>query len=281
MPLFSRPDGVPVKRPSTLRRFMPYLMPGRNEAVVYLDQTIVVDKTLAWLANQADRERPVVLFDVVLAALSQVLTERPQLNRFIAGRRLYQRTDIALSFAVKKRFVDAGKLTTVKVRLQPGADLPTVSQAVRGAVNEGKGEADTASEKEMAVVAALPGFLLRFVMWAQGVLDGWNLLPSAMIENDPLYASMFIANLGSIGLDAPFHHLFEYGSVPVFVTVGRIKKAPVVEQGLDGEDRVVVGQVMELRYSYDERIADGFYCASAVERVAELIADPGLLRGAS
>ena len=129
MPLFSRPDGVPVKRPPTLRRFMPYLMPGRNEAVVYLDQTIRVDKTLAWLAAQADGPHRVVLFDLVLAALAQVLTERPHLNRFISGRRLYQRMDIALSFAVKKRFVDAGKLTTVKVRLQPGADLHTVSQA--------------------------------------------------------------------------------------------------------------------------------------------------------
>ncbi len=279
MPLLSRPDGRPVPKPPMLRRFMPYLMPGRNEAVVYLDQTLRMDHTLAWLAEQqqADPAAAPKLYDLVLAALAQVLSERPQLNRFVVGRRLYQRDDIALSFAVKKRYEDSAPLTTVKVRVAPDAGLAAVSRAVRDAVGTGKAEARTTSEQEMAVVTALPGPLLRLTLWAQRVLDGWNLLPAAMIRNDPLYASVFIANLGSIGLDAPLHHLFEYGTVPLFVTIGKLHKAPVVVEEPGQRDRIEVGQVMQLRYSYDERIADGFYCASAVARVAELLERPELL----
>ncbi|MCO4761562.1 MAG: 2-oxo acid dehydrogenase subunit E2 [Myxococcales bacterium] len=279
MPLFSRPDGVPVKRPPTLRRFMPYLMPGRNEAVVYLDQTIELDHTLAWLKahNLGEKAEKLRLYDLILAALVRILTERPHLNRFIVGKRLYKRTDIALSFAVKKQFTDAAKLTTVKLRVAPKTGLIDVTRAVRAAVHTGKDEEDTTSEKEMNVVTALPGPLLAFVMWAQRILDGFNLLPSPMIENDPLYASMFIANLGSVGIDAPYHHLFEYGTVPMFVTIGKIKKAPVVRTHDDGSCEVVPATVVQMRYSYDERIADGFYCSVALERLKSLLEDPELL----
>ncbi len=34
-----------------------------------------------------------------------------------------------------------------------------------------------------------------------------------------------------------------------------------------------------LRYSYDERIEDGFYCAQAIKRVREWIEDPAAWLG--
>ncbi len=101
-------------------------------------------------------------------------------------------------------------------------------------------------------------------------LDGRNLLPARLIAADPLYASAFLANLGSVGLDAAYHHLFEYGTIPIFVTMGRTRYVPRAHP--DGSVRVL--EVLPLRYTYDERIEDGFYAARALERLAAILEAP-------
>lgn len=269
MPLFSRPDGVPVADASPLRVLMPHLMPGRNGAAVYFEQQLRVEKTLAFLETLPEEDRP-GFFHVVLCALIRTLAERPMLNRFVVGRRLYQRRNVELSFAVKKQFSDDGALTTVKVTFSGAETLAEVRRLAQSAVEEGRGARPTTSEKEMRLVTMLPRSLLRLVMWAQRALDYFNLLPATMIRSDPLYASAFLANLGSIGLDAPYHHLFEYGTVPIFIAIGRIQPAPVVEQ----VGCLAVRKVVGVRYTLDERIADGFYCARSLERFRTLVEDP-------
>jgi hypothetical protein len=273
MLLFGRPDGTRVRDLPTLRVLMPHLMPGRNEAVVYFDQRLEVAETLRW-AQAHDTK----LFTIVLAAMVRALGQRPRMNRFIVGRRTYQRRGIQISFAVKKELSDGGKMTTVKVDFEAADTLDTVERRVKAAIGVGRGERATKSEKEMNLVTLLPRSGLRLLMWAQRALDYVNLLPRSMIEADPLYASMMIANLGSVGLDAAYHHLFEYGTCPLFGVLGLVKKAPVV--GPDGE--LVVRDVVDVRYSYDERIADGFYAArtlelfkSYVESPAQLVEPPG------
>ncbi len=272
---FGRGDGTRVRKLPLLRRFMPFLMPGRNESAVYFEQTFRVEGTLAWLArvNSNRQARRMGFFHVVLAAVVRTLVERPQLHRFIVGRRVYQRRKLELSFAVKKSFDDAAPLTTVKVRFEPTDTLNEIPARIDAAIQVGRGREQTASEKEMRFVARLPRALLRLVMWGQRFLDYFGLLPGSMIRSDPLYASAFLANLGSLGIDAPFHHLYEYGTVPIFVAIGRIRQAPVV----DANGELAVGQVVTLRYTFDERIADGFYCARSLERFQQLIQNPALL----
>ena len=98
--------------------------------------------------------------------------------------------------------------------------------------------------------------------------------PSSLLVDDPLYASAFVANLGSVGLDAAFHHLYEYGTIPIFATMGRIHRAPVVyENGSVGSR-----EIFRMRYTYDERVEDGFYAARALERLAACLGDPATLR---
>ena len=58
----------------------------------------------------------------------------------------------------------------------------------------------------------LPGPLIRLPLAIARLADYFGLLPRKMIDADPLYASVFIANLGSINYPAGFHHLWEYGT---------------------------------------------------------------------
>lgn len=252
---------------------MPFLMPTRTEAMVFFEQQIDLERTLAYIEARRARGDEINLFQIILAGLVRIFAARPQIHRFVAGRRLYQRRTIELSFSVKKAFSDEAKLTTVKVAFEPSDTLDDVARRVREAVGVGKGEPSTVSEKEMSVISRLPRFAVRGAMTAQRVLDYFNLLPSTMIANDPMYASMFVANLGSIGLDAAFHHLYEYGTIPLFAAIGRVHRAPVVT----GDDQVQVRSVVDVRYTFDERITDGLYCARSLELLRGWIEDPTTL----
>ncbi len=274
MGILERSDGTRVRGLPLLRGFLPFVMPGRNESAVFFEQKLRVEGTLTYLSTRLERGLPKVsFFHVVLAAVARVLEERPKLHRFVVGRRTYARRHLEMSFAVKKSMADEAVMTTVKVRFPAGVALSDIPGLVDRAIAEGRGQSMTTSEREMSVVGLLPRFLVRFVMWAQRVLDYWGLLPAAMIRNDPLYASVFLANLGSIGVDAPFHHLYEYGTVPIFVAIGRIHDEPVVTR----EGMLAVGRVVTLRYTFDERIADGYYCARSLERFQRYIEEPELL----
>jgi hypothetical protein len=273
MPLIPRSDGTFVARAPTLRRMMPFLMPTRTEAAVYFEQQIEVAAALAFLERLNEgrpKERRATLFQLVLVAMARTIAMRPTLNRFVVGRRLYQRRRIELSFAVKKEMSDVGGLTTVKAVLDPAAPLDRALETIEASVGAGRGTKRLRSEKEMDLVTLLPRAIVRFVLAMQRVLDYFNLLPGSMIGPDPLYASVFLANLGSVGLDSAYHHLFEYGTTPIFVTVGRVKKAVVPGEG----DVPVVRDVVSFKYSLDERIADGLYCAKSLEILKTLLERP-------
>ena len=275
MPIFRRPDGDLLARAPTLRRLMPFLMPTRNESVVYFEQQIEVAAAME-LVGRLNAQRPgrrVTLFQVVLFALMRTFAARADLNRFVVGRRLYQRKRIELSFAVKKEKTDTGGLTTVKVAFDPGDTLEAALDRIEARIGEGRGTKKLRSETEMDLVTMLPRFLVRFIMWAQRALDYVNLLPASMIDPDPLYASMFLANLGSVGLDSAYHHLYEYGTIPFFATMGRVQKAVVVDAG----GAPAVRDVVSLKYSFDERITDGLYCAKSLDLVKGWLEDPASL----
>lgn len=267
-----RPDGKRLRGLPPIRVLMPHLMPTRTGATVYHEQRVDLTRTLPWLTSYAERTGThATLFHLLQFALVRVLVLRPDLHRFVIGGATYQRHKIELSFAVKKKLADGAPMTTVKVEFQPADTFADVVRKADAAIGQGRGAALLTSEKEMAVFAPLPSWLLGWLVALQRRLDAWNLLPAALTASDPLYASAFLANLGSVGLDAPFHHLFDWGTVPIFAVLGRIHQAAWVTE--DG--KVEVRPTAVLRYSYDERIADGLYCAKSLDIIRGILEAPG------
>ena len=266
MGFLKRADGEPIKGEHPLRHMMPYIMPTRNESVVYFEQTLEVSNVLAYV----EKNPSVTLFHFSLTCLVRVLSQRPKMNRFVSGGRLYHRNKIALSFAVKKKMHDDANMTAVKINFEGHETVFEVAQKIDKIIAVGRGNKDTTAEKEMGVITRLPGFLVRFLVKLQRTLDAWNLLPAFMTKNDPLYASMFVANLGSLKVDAPFHHLYEYGTVSLFAVIGNVKKIPVVDEN----NTVVVKEVVLFRYTIDERITDGYYAAQALKLMEQYFRNP-------
>jgi hypothetical protein len=272
MPLFRRPDGDLIRKESLVRAFMPYIMKGRNESLIYHEAHYDITRSRGFLRafNHAhEREQPATLFHLFLWASSQALAERPGLNRFVYGGRLYQRKGMFISFAAKKELDDDAPLVTVKLEFFKGEPFADCVKRIVAAIN-GSRETTQRVDKELAVILALPGPLRRLVMWLQGWLDRLNLYPGFMIRDDPMYTSLFVANLGSVGLDRTSHHLYEYGTASMFAAMGAPRKQLVPDRA----GAPAVRDILEVRWSLDERINDGFYCARGLGLLKKIFEDP-------
>ncbi len=269
-----RSDGVKVRKLPGFRRIFPFLMRTRTESAAYHLKRLDVDHPLAWLRRvNAGRDKKISFFHVVLAACVRTLALRPEANRFVAGLRLYQRRTIDLSFVVKRELTEQASETTIKLTFDPRSTIADVSERVSAAVQTTKKSHASADEKLASVVSGGPRFLTRLIIWAARTLDYFGLLPARLIKEDPMYASAFLANLGSIGLDAVYHHLYEWGNAPFFIVIGKRKKEPVVNSRGELEAQAVV----DLKISLDERIADGVYFAKTIDLLADLIENPEML----
>lgn len=257
-----RPDGTLVRDAPPYRQVMPLIMPGRNEASVYFDLDVDLTRTEAFLApwNAAHPDAPATLFHVVVWALAHVLLVRPELNRFVAGGRLWQRDGVWVSFAAKARLEDGAPLLTLKRRFE-AARLEDVVDRVRGDVHGARGGGGSASDTEVALLLKLPVFLRRACYALYRWLDDKGLVPRGMIAADPLYTSVFVANLGSLKMDPCYHHLYEHGTASLFCVIGRRRDGPK-------------GPVATLRFTMDERVTDGLYAQRSLELLRTIIEDP-------
>ena len=273
MPLTQRKDGRSIPGLGNLRRMMPYLMPTRNEAYVLFAQEIhaVPSRELAERLNrERSPDRPVTQFHMLLRGLTRVFAEFPRLNRFVVGGRHYDRDGIWIAFSAKMRLDLDAPVFARKMRFSPDETLLEMVDRIYEVLLEGRSGRESASDREVHAILRLPGFLRGAVIKLGRRLDAAGLLPQAMIDNDPLYSSAFVANLGSVGLDAAYHHMFEHGTTPIFLTMGRVHRAPFVRD--DGS--VGSREVFAIKYTFDERTEDGFYAAHGLERLRELLENP-------
>ena len=261
-----RPDATLVKELSTMRRFMPYVSPRRNDSVFYMMQEVEVEAALEFLAKKnVDRppDRPITLFHLFLRSVSQAMYLRPGVNRFVKARQLWQRDGEWLTFSAKKEIKDGSPMLTIKKRFHPTTEtLEEMADSIYDKLQFGRSGKKTTSDKEMGLAVRLPGFVIASVMALLGWLDNRGLMPRSMIDGDPLFSSAFLANLGSIDYPAGFHHLWEYGTASIFGVLGKI------EPGANGRRKVSVA------WTYDERIEDGLYSYHTLEGIRKRMEDP-------
>ncbi len=264
-----RADATPVRDLHPMRRFMPFISPRRNDSVFHLPQDIEIDAALEFLEKKnAERppERQMTLFHLFLRSISQALVLRPGVNRFVKGGRLWQREGVYLSFSAKREIVDGSPMLTIKRRFEPETEsLEEMVDDIHRRLGASRRGRKSTSDKEMGLLLRLPGFAVRALLWLLGRIDALGLLPRAMIESDPMFASLFLANLGSVGHEAGFHHLWEYGTCSMFGVLGKIKT------GADGR------RFVTMCWTYDERIEDGLYSFHAIAGIKDRVENPGQL----
>ena len=271
MPLFKRPDGDLVENLAPVRAMIPYLMHGRNESVVYHEEIIDLAKTLPFIDRwNAAHDKKLTVFHLLAAGCARGFWARPGLNRFVSGRHIYQRKGVQISFAAKVKFKDDSPLVTVKIETNKDEPPAALIDRLYASVGQGRSGAPRTVDKELKFGLSLPSPILDRVMNGLRWLDSVNLMPAAMIKNDPMYATVFLANLGSVGIDRTWHHLYEYGNISLFAVLGAVRKHVMVDE----HNQPVARDAVSVRWAFDERINDGFYTDSSMKICQELMEDP-------
>lgn len=265
--LLTRSDAKRCTDVNPSRAIMPFLMPTRTESTVNFEQELDLTKTQAfvdrWNAEHPDQR--ITVFHVFLSALAWSFEEWPRLNRFVSGGRLWQRDGVYVSFAAKKKLANGSPLVVLKRRVDTVKSFEELVSLTHADVKAGRSEKKSSQDKELDLLTVLPAFLLGLVVKLVRLADRWNLLPRKFIDHDPLYTSIFVANLGSVGLESAYHHLYEYGNCPFFAALGRTKTV-LTPSGPK--------LVCTVKYTFDERIEDGLYCAHALESVKARVESP-------
>jgi hypothetical protein len=269
---WSRPDGELVRDLSPTKRIMPYIMRGRNESAFYLEQQVSLVKTDAFIRefNDAHPETPIGVQHIVMRAIREVMTRYPTMNRFVAGGRLYQRSEIWFSYSAKRELKEGSPLIVVKRRFDPTEPFDKMVGEMQVQLRAEKyGDGISRSDREVEMIMKLPGLGRRAVLGVGRLADAFGLLPRSFIDSDPLYATCFFANLGSLGQNSGFHHLYEYGSIGVFCVIGR----PTPEPGspTSGPNR---RRTLSLHWTFDERVEDGLVAALSLRLCKQFVEDP-------
>jgi hypothetical protein len=265
----SRTDGHYLAKVHPYRKMMPYIMAGRNESIVFYDDYLNADNLLEYL-EKAEKNFHCDITHALVAAAGIGLGQNPTMNHFVAGRRLYHRKRREVTFSMKRKKLNRkAKLTAVKMDMADGETFRELCERIGGKIGVERTDKKTYLDKELNLFMKVPRPVLNIAVKLLKWLDYYNILPYEFIKNDGMYTSMFIANLGSLGMRAGFHHLYEWGNCPLFLMVGRIEDQPVV---VDGE--IVIRKTMHMRWSYDERIDDGQASGAGMASVRQVLENP-------
>lgn len=273
-----RPDRIYLKDLDAFHIIMPYTVPDRtaNEAVM----TEIID--IAKIKEYVDRKNATnpsykySWFQVIAAAIAKTIYLRPKMNYFISGKRFYQRRTIQTAFVVKRQFDDHSEESCAKWVLDPegGSPLEQMHNFLDKFVNKVrvKKELDHSSQM-MDIFKKLPPFVTSIVFSVLRLLERWGYYPQSFQLDDPCYSTVFISNLGSIKMQADYHHIFNWGTNSFFVVISEMKKRQIIND--DGTSEIK--DTLKIALTIDERIADGFYFAKSVKILMHILQHPEIL----
>ena len=271
-----RKDGIWLKDLPPLNRIMPGIMPNRadNEAFISLDIDLrPLDAYLARKNEGRDTDK-YTYFHVISAAIGRAFVLRPRMNRFICNNKVYQHRKLTLAFVVKKQFNDKAEEGLAFLEYGNDETMDSYHSKIMKIIHKTRRDdvLDT-STNAMDILNKLPQFVINAVVKTTLWLDKHGWAPDFLIGSDPNHASIFLSNLGSIGLPGGYHHLVNWGTNSCFVVLGK----KYWKMDYDSQGNGDLHEVIPLGITLDERIADGYYYSGTVALVKELLKNPDLL----
>ncbi len=270
-----RYDAKRIRDIDGMHFYMAYLMPKRCDAEVYINEKLDITELLKYINEKnATGERKVTLFHCMIAAVARTVKMRPLLNRYISGKHYYMRNDISMGFTVKKQFTDHAEETLMIYHPKDNERLVDITDKLSPKVSEIKKENKSQSVDDILnIVKKLPKPIMHIFMALMRFMDNTGLMPKAFSSVDTNYVTVLLSNLGSIKCDAVYHHLNNFGTNGIVITIGTMHKETV----FDENGAPVVRDIVNIGVTLDERIADGFYFARSLKLIKHIFKNPELL----
>lgn len=271
-----RTDGRRLRTLPPMSQVSPYIMVNRNGSTNYFSESFEITHVDRYI-RQKRREglTNFGLTHVFLAAYCRGVAKYPGLNRFIAGQKVYTHgNDIQFCMTIKKEMTANSPDTIIKVHLSPYDTAEDVYRKMNEQVEQVKSTPlDSNFDNTAHALMLIPGVFLKFVVWLLKTMDYFGLIPQFLLEISPFHGSVFFTSMGSLGIPPIYHHLYDFGNLPVFGAFGMKRRAVEVHE--DGE--LVQRKYVDFKFTMDERIVDGFYYAAFLKHYRRLLAHPEVL----
>ncbi len=268
-----RSDGRRIKTLPPMSYVVPFIMKTRSDSQNHFEDVIDITNIETFLdAKHQEGYTDMTLLHVILAAYVRVLTERPGLNRYIAGQRIFSKKNIECVMTIKKELSLESPDTCIKVEFDPRDDIYNVYKKFQKVAKEAVAN-NTDFDSTAKILTRLPRFLFRGAISFLKFLDYHGWLPKFLLKVSPFHGSMIITSMGSLGIPAIYHHLYDFGTLPLFISYGSIFTADAIKRDGTRERHHFV----TLKVVTDERICDGYYYASAFKRLKRYLLHPEIL----
>ena len=272
-----RVDGRRVRTLDPMAQITAYFQWERNICSNLFEESIEITHVDRYI-RQKRREglTDFGITHVLLAAYVRCIAKYPQLNRFVSGQKIYSRgEDIQYCMVVKKEMKLSSPDTSIKVHLSPWDTAEDVYSKLNAAVESVKStqELDSSLDGLISVLNLIPGVFLKFTVWLLKLMDYFGMLPRFLLELSPFHGSLFFTSMGSLGIRPIYHHLYDFGNLPVFGAFGMKRKAYEVQE--DGT--IVQKKYIDIKFVLDERIVDGYGYATFFKHYRRLLAHPEVL----
>lgn len=269
-----RPDGRKLRSLDPINRVGVYIMPNRNGAHIQYKGSVEITALEKYIRQKKlNGFEGFGVTEAFLAAYVRVIAKYPSANRFISGQQIYSRDeDIQFCMTIKKELSTDASETIIKLHLNPHDTAADVYQKFHAAVAEVKKteELDSSFDGVAALIGAIPGVLLKFTIWFLKCLDYFGLIPKFLLEVSPFHGSIYFTSMGSLGIPAIYHHLYDFGNIPAFCAFGCKRRA----KELDADGNPVDRKYIDYTFTLDERIVDGFYYATSFKYFQKLLQHP-------
>lgn len=268
-----RADGKRVKRIDPIQKIIPHVMKHRYDAQNMTHYDCPCEPFDDFIKAEREKGTNFKYMDIMVAGLARIIAIYPRLNRFVVNGRIFERNGIFISFVVKKGLNATASDSLVKLEFDGRESIYEVKEKIDKAVlDNATMKANNGTDKAARLLTITPNFMIKILMGSIKLMDKHGLLPKAIINLSPLHTSCFITNLKSIKGPSIYHHIYDFGTAGLFVSMGKESLTPVVHKG-----QIEVSKVMSVDIVLDERFCDGFYFVKALDDLKKMYNDPSSL----
>ncbi|MDD3348942.1 MAG: 2-oxo acid dehydrogenase subunit E2 [Bacilli bacterium] len=270
-----RSDGKKIKGLSPVNRLIPHIMSARHDSQNLFKYELQCESLDEFIAKEKEKEISINYMHIVIAGVVRLFALRPQLNRFVMNGRIFKRNSIMVSFVVKKALRDDVEETTVKLEFTGRENIYQIKEKIDEAVKANSNvKAVNETDKTAKFLTNIPNFLIKISVGLLKWLDKHGILPKKIIAASPFHTSIFVTNLKSIKTDYIYHHIYDFGTTGIFISMGKEKLQAVV----DKEGNIVAKKVMTLGVVTDERFCDGLYFGNSLRLLKRIYENPNVLK---
>lgn len=270
----NRKDGKYIKPADSIHAIMPYLFKNRTDAEVYTKVEFDVTEFRKYIDDLNEKsEFPITYFHGITTALAKTIYNRPLLNYFVSGRRMYERNKVTVSFVAKNKFEDNAEERLIILDVKEDMNLKIISEKIYKMVSKTRKNGTNSMNDTLKIVTKFPRFIVKLIVLFFKILDYYGLVPSSIADTDTNYTTLLLSNLGSIKSPSCYHHLNNYGTNSMVATIGTIREENIILK--DGN--VSTKYVVDISFTIDERIADGFYFSKSLKLLEHILNNPQLL----